>query len=153
MREDVLLRVDYYTDAAGNEYSWDGVGGVTKYVLDVDNGTLRMPDVRGLHMEAAGYNALAVGAVACDQMRQITGTATTFLYAANGTTGHGLPTGEFSGALTQAARSTYAVTSGYATVTGQLPRGHKLDASRVAPTGPRNNTARYGVLPCVYLGS
>ena len=28
-----------------------------------------------------------------------------------------------------------------------------MDASRVAPTGPRTSPARYGVLPCVYLGA
>ena len=31
--------------------------------------------------------------------------------------------------------------------------GISFDATRVAPTGPRTAPARYGVLPCVYLGA
>ena len=142
-------RAVYYTDAAGNQYSWDGVGGVTKYVLDLDNGTLRMPDVRGLHMEAAGYNSLAVGQVARDEIREINGVIHFRRPAGN----LGVVDRTYTRWAFEPDVVTTAPSPATQTADGQSATAASFLASRVAPTGPRTSPARYGVLPCVYLGS
>ena len=140
----------YYTDAAGNQYGWEGVGGVCKFVIDTNAGTIRVPDLRGLHQEAAGYNSLAVGQVVCDQMRKLTGQVgresnITFHDSA-------LAAGVFWGGSGGITAATY--NASYSTSSISTDRWAAfLDVSRQAPTGPRTSPARYGVLPCVYLGA
>lgn len=144
----------YYTDAAGNQYGWDGVGGVCKFVIDTAAGTIRVPDLRGLHQEAAGYNSLAVGQVARDEMREISG-------------GIIIPTETYSntGLYINAQSGVFKIVAAeqlpYRTIdasaarvaSGNVTNTITFNIPRVAPTGPRTSPARYGVLPCVYLGS
>ena len=140
----------YYTDAAGNNYSWDGIGGVCRFVLDLDTGSLRVPDLRGLHEEAAGYNSLAVGQVARDEMRQITGVANFGRGSAGNVTGYSNLAGA-NGSFYASGNSDYVYGAGTGQSVGRIMLN--IDTSRQAPIGPRTSPARYGVLPCVYLGS
>ena len=140
----------YYTDAAGNQYGWDGIGGVCKFVIDTAAGTIRVPDLRGLHQEAAGYNSLAVGAVARDEMRQITGVANFGRGSAGNVTGYSNLAGA-NGSFYASGNSDYVYGAGTGQSVGRIMLN--IDTSRQAPIGPRTSPARYGVLPCVYLGS
>ncbi|ATD82229.1 hypothetical protein [Desulfovibrio sp. G11] len=53
----------WHTNADGTTVGWDGIGGAPYYVQDLGAGTLRMPDVRGMYAEAAGFDSLGVGAL------------------------------------------------------------------------------------------
>ena len=139
----------YYTDAAGNTYGWDGVGGVCKFVIDTNAGTIRVPDLRGLHEEAYGYNSLAVGQVAHDMMRSITGIANLAHGSSSTLTGMANLTTNGSFVARNSTKNSYSLTSNAVAGRQYLD----LDTSRQAPAGPRTSPARYGVLPCVYLGS
>lgn len=133
----------YYTDVEGNTYGWDGVGGVCKYVIDTNAGTIRTPDLRGLHEEAYGYNSLAVGGTVFAGLPNITGG----MKSSGGIFADGMPT---TGAFTS-VKGTSGQTSGPVTQ-GSLG----FDASLSNPIyggSPTVQPRSYGVLPCVYLGS
>ncbi|MDR2572783.1 MAG: hypothetical protein LBC94_00310 [Desulfovibrio sp.] len=63
----------WHTNADGTTVGWDGIGGAPFYVQDLGAGTLRLPDIRGMYAEAAGFDSLGVGAVDGDRMRQMEG--------------------------------------------------------------------------------
>lgn len=136
----------YYTNAEGVSEGWNGVGGVPKFVVNTANGTIRVPDLRGMYMEAAGLDGLAVGGVHHDRMRNITGDS-------GPETGYGaIPvyTGNYHGALfTSALYQTRSASSG----TGFSYATLHLDPSRVVPTGAHVSPRAWGSLACVYLGS
>ena len=128
----------YYTDASGNTEGWNGVGGVPKFVLDTGNGTIRVPDLRGMYMEAAGLDSLAVGGVHADMIRNITGSLNaTYRYD------DFAPNGVFVGSTPSSAFDTGSY------------RPHDvvtMDVSRQIPTGNQAKPRAFGVLACVYLG-
>ena len=58
-----------------------------------------------------------------------------------------------SGAFVQGADTATGFLTMQGTGTAARLTPYVFDSSRVAPTGPRTSPARYGVLPCVYLGN
>ena len=122
------------TLADGTKVGWNGIGGVPYYVQNLGNGTLRMPDVRGMYTEAAGFDSLGVGGALGDQIRNTPGT---FYGWGWGTTG-----AFRSGSVSSGAQG--ASGSGYAQVT--------LDLARVVPVGAANKPRGWGALACCYLG-
>ena len=57
------------TLADGSKIGWNGIGGAPFYVQDLAAGTLRMPDLRGMYAEAAGFDSLGVGDAQGDEIR------------------------------------------------------------------------------------
>ena len=62
----------YYTLADGTVIGFNGIGGVPFYSLNTATGALRMPDIRGMYPEAAGFDSLNVGGIWPDRIRNIT---------------------------------------------------------------------------------
>ena len=127
----------WHTLADGTTVGWEGIGGVPYFVQDLGAGTLRLPDVRGMHREAAGSASLSVGGVAGDAIREIAGTIL-FCLQSTGRVG-----GAFYGGAVSSAES-------ISPAGADQVRG--FAASRVVPTGAVNRPRSYGVLACVYLG-
>lgn len=135
----------WHTCADGTTIGWNGIGGAPFFVQDLEAGTLRMPDLRGMFPEAAGLDSLGAGDAKGDATRNITATW----------------------------NSTYFADMQYATVSGAAlhvqenhagrqsviwgndpvhPQGLVFNASRVVPTAAVNRPRSYGVLTCAYLG-
>ncbi|MEG6501954.1 hypothetical protein V6C16_12075, partial [Desulfovibrio sp. 1188_IL3213] len=68
-----MTQAIWHTNADGTTVGWDGIGGAPYYVQDLGAGTLRMPDVRGMYAEAAGFDSLGVGDVQGDGERRKSG--------------------------------------------------------------------------------
>ena len=130
----------WHTLADGTTVGWEGIGGVPYFVQDLGAGTLRLPDVRGMHREAAGSASLSVGGVAGDAIREIAGRWE-HTHTSN-------PARSVYGAATY--RTTGAQMSTNAAVV--CPSVLSFYASRVVPTAVVNRPKSYGVLACVYLG-
>lgn len=98
-----------------------------------------MPDLRGMYAEAAGFNALGVGGVHGDVIRNAIGTL------------NGL--GDSYAVMTGTGAITVAVTSGKGNALASgSGRSMTINLSRVVPTGPVNAPRRWGALACCYLG-
>ena len=133
----------WHTNADGTKVGWDGVGGVPFYVLDCVNGTLRLPDLRGMYAEAAGFDALGVGGAHGDAIRAITGCI---------------------GPVLGDVRGIPYVTGTFYSDSAAVPAGDDnssgagvdvlayMDISRVHPTGNKVQPRAWGALACVYLG-
>lgn len=128
----------WHTNADGTEVGWNGIGGAPFYVLDVVQETIRLPDLRGMYAEAAGFDSLGVGGTHGDAVRNIVGNPMTSNFG-----GVDFPTGA------------------YYRTTESFPAGDKnaiqktvsaLDISRVVPVANKVQPRAYGVLACVYLG-
>lgn len=127
----------WHTNADGTKVGWNGVGGVPYYVIDTAKRTLRLPDLRGMYVEAAGFDSLGVGGVHGDGIRAITGTLCTFGANITGT-------GVFkSGAVYTSVP--YGSPSGSSTEVS-------LDISQQMPLASQNQPKAWGALACVYLG-
>ena len=133
----------WHTNADGTKVGWNGLGGVPFYVLDCVNGTLRLPDLRGMYAEAAGFDDLGVGGVHGDAIRNITGRVPDVQFFGT--------TGAATGALSRGA----AVTSTNSTVgapwNAVMPLA--LDTSYVHPTANKVQPRAWGAVACVYLGA
>ena len=117
---------------------WNGVGGVKKFVQDTSAGTIRLPDLRGMYKEAAGYDGLGVAGVAGEQMRQVAGDA------------RGLEGGT-AGAFDQPEQEPWF--RFFSNASGDVAvKYFRMRASLVAPIGPAFAPRRWGALACVYLG-
>ena len=126
------------TLADGTKVGWNGIGGVPYYVQDLATGTLRLPDLRGMYAEAAGYDSLGVGGVHGDMIRNI--SAAVDISARNVTKASG-------------AFSTGAFDSIYGTgVANDAPGWLYFSSARVVPTGAANKPRAWGALACCYLG-
>ena len=143
-----LSTATYYTNASGVAEGWNGVGGVAKFVIDTANGTIRVPDLRGMYAEAAGLDSLAVGGVHPDRVRGHTGGVGS---AISNTTNSSGPT---SAGVLYWSRPTESVTS-FTTGTGKTTYGTGINfnANRTIPTGNHTVPRAWGSLACVYLGS
>jgi hypothetical protein len=141
-----MITAVWHTNADGSTVGWDGIGGAPFYVQDLAAGTLRLPDLRGMHIEAAG-GGLGVGDVDGDRMRRITGS----ILPQNENGSSAIRLEHMSGAL-------YRYPTGFncqgdLAFTPTLADSYiRLDTGRVAPHGPRTAPARWGALACVYLG-
>ena len=130
---------------------WNGVGGVKKFVQDTSAGTIRLPDLRGMYKEVAGYDGLDVAMTRGDAMREISGRL-----AGVGSSAASFIIQSITGAFgVQNYTSTPALTSmpggqGQTQITGNY--GALFKASNVVPTASRFRPASWGALACVYLG-
>ena len=130
-----MTTATWATLADGTKVGWNGIGGAPFYVVDTANGTLRLPDLRGMYAEAAGFDSLGVGGVQGDMTRRIWGESTAEGYTA--------VTGAFY--LTQPR----AISIGQ----GGTRVGVGIDTSLIVPTGAANKPRAWGALACVYLGT
>lgn len=75
-----MTTATWATLADGSKVGWNGIGGAPYYVQDLAAGTLRLPDLRGMYAEAAGFDSLGVGGVHGDAIRNITGSCVIHYY-------------------------------------------------------------------------
>ena len=145
-----LSTATYYTNASGVAEGWNGVGGVAKFVIDTANGTIRVPDLRGMYAEAAGLDSLAVGGVHADRARNITGK----VYASdtNGVMCYYM-LGNHEGAFTGVFGPLSRQLDSSSVASSQQTKGFQINASRIIPTGSYNVPRAFGALACVYLGA
>ena len=129
-----MTQAIWHTNADGTTVGWNGIGGAPFYALHTDTGALRLPDLRGMYAEAAGFDSLGVGGSHGDGIRNITGSL--------GYCHSGSASGAFS-------TSPYNNSCGAGTANWSIKT---LDASRVVPVSAKNQPRAWGCLPCVYLG-
>ncbi len=135
-----------------NDSIWRGnVGACGYFVVDTANNTIRLPDLRGLVAEFAGFDGLAAGGVHGDMIRNIEGAFGEVLYQNAFITGDNKPLGcvswddKFPSAMCGGRpEAEYPLKS----------EGDRIaiDTSLVVPTGTANKTRAVGFLPCVYVG-
>ena len=128
----------WYTLADGTQIGWNGIGGVPYYVQDLNAGTLRLPDLRGMYAEAAGFDGLDVGGVHGDGGRE-------------DKWGFSVNDGYISGA----SGSVISSGSGLAQNVTSTDRGNGTvthTSSRVWPLANKFQGRAWGSLACVYLG-
>jgi hypothetical protein len=139
-----LTQAVFATLADGTAVGWDGIGGAPYYAMHMDTGALRLPDLRGMYMEAAGYDSLDVGGSHGDGIRNVTGKVSIETLIASTDVNYA------EGAFYQ-----YYVGHNIAAFTGSSSSSSRqmgFNAARIVPVAPRNRPAAYGVLACVYLG-
>jgi hypothetical protein len=129
-----------YTYPDGTTEGWDGIGGVARYVLDLEENRLRLPDLRGLSLAMAN-TLLGVGDCAGDTMRGLTAGVGS-LYYSN-------PDVFIYGAFTLAPNVDYIVTTQHS---AGAPGGLSFNASLVVPTGPSFAPRRLISQYTVWLG-
>lgn len=145
-----LTKVTWATLADGTKVGWNGIGGAPFYAPNTATGALRLPDLRGMYAEAAGYDSLGVGGAHGDRSRRILGQV--------GQIDGGVSFG--SGDLTHRLRLSGAFAedtvnrqfSGFFTQTTNASRDLIFDSARVGPVGAATSPRAWGALPCVYLG-
>jgi hypothetical protein len=138
------------TLADGTTVGWDGIGGAPWFAMHMDTGALRLPDVRGMYVEAAGFDSLGVAGQHGDGMRNIAGGIGVKIYNSSTLALAGNLSG--GGAF---FNSTDPITLSYVASAGagiSVYRGLSFDPSRVVPTGNANKPRAWGALACVYLG-
>jgi hypothetical protein len=134
------------TLADGTTVGWNGIGGVPYFVQDLNAGTLRMPDIRGMTPEAAGFDSLDVAGVHGDGTRKIQGSWIT------GWANQFIPTISHSGvAYTPGSVSANMVNPISSSVSTQTYVAG-IDSSRTTPTANKIQTRAWGALACAYLG-
>lgn len=146
-----MTTATWHTNADGSKIGWEGIGGAPFYVQNLSAGTLRMPDVRGMYAEAAGFDSLGVGGVHGDSERNKTGSVAFFAREA-------LPTGTYAQvsevagifALGETGPTSVTPFTTGLSWTGALRA--KFVTSRVAPTSAKNQPRAWGALACAYLG-
>ena len=136
-----MTTATWHTNADGSKVGWDGIGGAPFYVQNLSTGTLRMPDLRGMYAEAAGFDSLGVGGVDGDRGRNATGTVR---YMPHAHPANLVASGAFAvdGGVSGGGQS--AQTGSHQTLS--------LNLSLVMPTGSAFAPRRWGALPCAYLG-
>ena len=140
-----MTKATWATLADGTKVGWNGIGGAPFYAPNTATGALRLPDLRGMYAEAAGFDGLGVGGVHGDAMRNI--TAGWIVGWEDGF----LPTVHPSGAVT----TTWGMAGQKGTNVGPAetqPFQVVFDASRIVPTAAKNAPRAWGALACVYLG-
>ena len=130
------------TLADGTKVGWNGIGGVPYYVQDLATGTLRLPDLRGMYAEAAGFDSLGVGGVHGDMIRNISGSFVGYDFG--GDSG-----GSWGGAFTRTGMAGSSAGGG----SSQGEASTSFSPSRVVPTGNANKPRGWGALACCYLGT
>ena len=139
-----MTTATWATLADGTQVGWNGIGGAPYYAPNTATGALRLPDLRGMYAEAAGYDALGVGDVHGDAMRRLQGWLPGYLTSTSGSP--------------QAASNSvlYWGTTGsrvYEMGTALDGRDQlSIDSQRTVPTASKNQPRAWGALACVYLG-
>ena len=135
-----------HTNADGSTVSWNGIGGVTKFVWDKTADTLKMPDLQEMFRGATGA-AFGVGSVDCDRMRNFTGSFCSADEGDSGTEKSG--SNNVSGAFAmQLGNGTYVSDASVYADRYRIA----LIPSRVVPTGSVLAPRRWGALACAFLG-
>jgi len=132
----------WHTNADGSTVGWNGIGGVPFYVQDMGAGTLRMPDLRGMYAEAAGFDSLGVGGTHIDMTRNI-------IARHCGDAREGSDFGAFGGSSV-ASGPRYLVSNGSGTQFWMAVAD--INTSRQVPTGNANKPPAWGALARAYLG-
>jgi hypothetical protein len=145
----LLCKIESDWQALSTAGPWNGIGGVPWFVQNLEAGTLRLPDLRGMYREAAGFDGLAVGGAHPDAIVNITG----WLHFGDEIAWH-VPVNSADGAfrkdvaatqnaMQRPAMSNYAVSSLY--FDASMSPGVRI-ANKVQPRA-------WGALACVYLGA
>lgn len=148
---EAMTTATWATLADGTTVGWGGIGGAPFYVQDLAAGTLRMPDLRGMYAEAAGFDSLGVGGVHGDGSRLLQG-----MWVGYG--GAGYPQwiqsdASVSGALTYSSIGTGgAVVNGSSSASSGQKLGLLLNSGRTTPVSAKNQPRAWGALACAYLG-
>ena len=137
-----MTQAIWHTNADGSTVGWNGIGGAPFYALHTDTGALRLPDLRGMYEEMAGFDALGVGGTHGDAVRDITGT-TGWYPDAKGSSSDGN-----SGAFFKDAGGNLFP----GPAIGIACLRSRLASSNVVPTAAKNAPRAWGSLACVYLG-
>lgn len=137
----------WHTNADGTTVGWNGIGGAPFYVQDLSAGTLRMPDLRGMYVEAAGFDSLGVGGVHGDGLPDITGD---FCSADEGDSGQ-------ERASDSGVSGAFFMRLGNGTYTPPLSIFSDryriaLSSGRVVAVAAKVQTRAWGALACVFLG-
>ena len=134
-----MTQAIWHTNADGSTVGWNGIGGAPFYALHTDTGALRLPDLRGMYAEAAGFDSLGVGGTHGDAVRDITGTI-----------GVCWSYGEYaSPPFFETNSNNQWLMNGGNTATD---RRIAMDISKSVPTAAKNAPRAWGSLACVYLG-
>ncbi len=134
------------TLADGSHVGWNNIGGCAKYVIDLAANTIRVPDLRGMYEEVAGFDLLGVGDSHGDGIPDIAG-----ILSFDGT-GQGVPTPGGSGAL----YSNSSATANRIPGNGSSRAGSRsiaISSARVVATANQVQPRAWGALACVYLGT
>lgn len=138
-----MTTATWATLADGSKVGWNGIGGAPYYAPNTATGALRLPDLRGMYAEAAGFDALGVGGTHGDAVRNVTGTFIGFDMGSNSSS---LWHGPFFVTYEGKAPSG---TSSAATISEMVT---SFDSARVVPVAAKNQPRAWGCLACVYLG-
>lgn len=143
---DTLHNAVFATTTTGTTFTWNNVGGVPFFVVDTTANTIRVPDLRGMYREPAGFDGLTVGGVHGDTIRNITGKSVATRHGRGGTQ-----------ASDGCFASSYWGYDGWGSGTSDYgPRGvalvHVFNASSIVPAGNVTKPRSYGVLSCVCTG-
>ncbi len=130
-----MTTATWSTLADGSTVGWGGIGGASYYVQDLNAGTLRLPDLRGMYAEAAGFDALGVGDTHLDQIQEHTHGGT---FLSSGATNPWV--GSIYGGI--------AVNPNALVALGGMGSRGDSNIRYGATTKPR----AWGALACVYLG-
>jgi len=151
----LLCKTEAEWQALSTANPWNGIGGVPWFVQDLQAGTLRLMDLRGMFAEAAGFDGFDVGGRHPDAIVNITGELGIKATSSSGPVG---AWGEYPGdpakfnlgafSLGPPVNSYRFAVSGEAVISNTF----RLDASRVVRTANKVAPRAWGALTCVYLG-
>lgn len=129
------------TLADGTKVGWNGIGGVPYYVQDLATGTLRLPDLRGMYAEAAGFDSLGAGGVHGDALPASLRGSAAGAFRGGGQTASGIF--KNNGLI------------GWQVRYQDNPDFFNLwfDVAQVYATAAKNQPRAWGALACAYLGT
>jgi hypothetical protein len=140
-----MVTAIFATLADGSTIGWNGIGGAPWYAPNWDTGDLRLPDLRGMYVEAAGCDSLGVGQSHGDGIPDIWGSFSI------GLTGNAHSNVDLAvGAFTRSSPQNVAMVQAGSAV--QIYTRANFIASRVVQTADRVRPRSWGSLACVYLG-
>lgn len=130
--------------------SWNGIGGAPYFVQDLNAGTLRLPDIRGMFVMATSGQTALPGASLGDATRPVWGVVTTYpdpsATLQSGFSGNTKFSGAFYGANARTARIFGVSNNNYTN------RDLALQSGNCVPTGTVNVPKSWVALACAFLG-
>ncbi|MCC8194882.1 MAG: hypothetical protein LIP28_09590 [Deltaproteobacteria bacterium] len=147
-----MTTATWATLADGTEVGWNGIGGAPFYAPDRNTGALRLPDLRGMYAEAAGFDSLDVGGVHGDGIPRLLGSlafsgnsslSSAFRWSARGN-------GAFLSRNDPNLTAIFA--SGASGTSPDTDNYLEFDSSRQIATFNKTQPRAFGALACVYLG-
>ncbi|MBS6831085.1 MAG: hypothetical protein KH208_14735 [Desulfovibrio sp.] len=140
-----LTTATWATLADGTKVGWNGIGGAPFYAPNTATGALRLPDLRGMYAEAAGFDSLSVGGAQGDQGRKV--------YGAIDATGHSFAWSDRNITGAFALRERPGASGGNVFNAHSSNYFVDFDSARIQPVGSANAPRRWGALACCYLGT